>query len=192
MKKALLAVALTLTFPPVFAEKKTPTYDVAQFDIAGMKLGMTEQEIKAAIKTSLEMSDGDVTKEEEKKDKEIQWKKGNHKVKVHFIPDAWHDKMNVLVADRIEYGLPYTEENVKMLKDSAVQKYGVPSSDSIGSIRWCTSTASWDICRNGKDAELNLYYDYTVGILHLALDDARYFNAIRKAIDKTKTEKPKI
>lgn len=42
MKKALLAVALTLTFPPVFAEKKTPTYDVAQFDIAGMKLGMTE------------------------------------------------------------------------------------------------------------------------------------------------------
>ena len=183
---------MTLTFSPAFAEKKTPTYDVAQFDIAGMKLGMTEQEIKAAIKTSLEMSDGDVTKEEGKKDKEIQWKKGNHKVKVHFIPDAWHDKMDVLVADRIEYGLPYTEENVKMLKDSAVQKYGVPSSDSVGSALWCTSTSDWDTCRHGKEAELNLYSDHTVGILHLSLDDARYFNAIRKAIDKTKIEKPKI
>lgn len=127
-----------------------------------------------------------------KKDKEIQWKKGNHKVTVHFIPDAWHDKMDVLVADGIQYGLPYTKENVKMLKDAAVQKYGIPSSDSIGKVRWCTSTDGWDTCRDGKEAELYLYYDYTVGILHLSLDDIRYFNALREAINKTKTEKPKI
>ena len=192
MKKALLAAALTLTFSPVFAEKKTPTYDVAQFDIAGMKLGMTDKEIKAALQPSLQISDSDITQEEGKKDKEIQWKKGNHKVTVHFIPDAWHDKMDVLVADDIQYGLPYTKENVKMLKDAAVQKYGIPSSDSIGKVRWCTSTDGWDTCRDGKEAELHLYYDYTVGILHLSLDDIRYFNALREAINKTKTEKPKI
>ncbi|EHM55409.1 hypothetical protein [Cardiobacterium valvarum] len=87
MKKTLLAAALTLTFTPVFAEKKTPTYDVAQFDIAGMKLGMTEQEIKAAIKTSLEMSDGDVTKDgREKKTEKSNGKKAITKSKSILFP----------------------------------------------------------------------------------------------------------
>lgn len=86
MKKILLATALTLTLSPVFAEKKAPTCDVARFDASGM----TDQEIKAALKASLEMGDSGITKEEGKKDKEIQWKKDSHKVKVHFIPQKHH------------------------------------------------------------------------------------------------------
>ena len=187
MKKILLATTLGLS--PVFAS--ADTYEVGQFDISGMKLGMNAQEIKAALKTSLEMNDSDITRED-KQDHKIQWKKGNHNVEVHFIADLWHGKADNLVADEIRYSLPYTDENLKNLGEAAVQKYGKPTQEGgLGSF-WCTAGGLMNgLCIN-KEAELTLQDSRTAGIVYLTLTDTRYKKALQETENKAKTEKPKI
>ena len=189
MKKILLATTLGLSLLPVFAA--ADTYDVAQFDISGMKLGMNAQEIKAALKTSLEMGDSDITRED-KQDHKIQWEKGNHKVEVHFIADLWHGKADNLVADEIRYILPYTGENLKNLYEAAVQKYGKPTQEGgLGSF-WCTAGGLMNgLCIN-KEAELALQDSRTAGIVYLTLTDTRYKKALQETENKAKSEKPKI
>lgn len=190
MKKHLLVAALTLS--PAFAASDTPTYDVAQFDISGMKLGMSEDEIKAALHTSLEISDNDITRDTGKKDKEIQWQKDNHKIKVHFIPDAWHGKTDNLIADEIQYTLPYTDANRTMLEEAATQKYGKPTQEGGLGSYWCSAGGLENgLCIN-KEAELTLRDSRTAGAVYLTLQDSRYKKALDEALNRDKTEKPKI
>lgn len=189
MKKNLLAAALALSTAVLSAADGNPTYDVDNFDISGMKLGMDEAAIKAALNTALGIGDSDISGGY---DDDIEWQKGNHKVKVHFIADAWHDKADSRVADEIRYTLPYTDENRNMLAEAAVQKYGKPTQASGLGSYWCTVGGLENgLCVN-KAAELTLRDSRTVGAVYLTLTDTRYKKAVQVAQNQNKTEKPKI
>ena len=103
----------------------------AEYDIYGMQLGMTEDEIKPIIKKVLDVDDTAF----KKKDNILTAIKGERQIVVDFVPFPLSGSPKKQGAGKILYRLPATAENAKSLKDEMTEKYG--NSVSNTSEAWC-------------------------------------------------------
>lgn len=154
-KKSMLVLTVIFTFPSItFAEG----HNVLEFDIAGVKLGMSQEEAiynftkylgidKAALKIKKPTlakygnpATGKPYSEEFSYDTKSD-SKGDSYV-IYFQPNVIDpDRANSVVSE-IYYGVPYVFENKQLLRDSVISKYGEPSYHYEGGMgfyttKWC-------------------------------------------------------
>jgi hypothetical protein len=144
-----LVLALSLAVAtPVLAEKPVPI-DPSILNIAGVKLGMTQQEAKKAITATLKLGKGrikdsiikvksTITGKEEPNSFTVKY--GVSDIAVIFTANVDPKVKATSLVSYVSYEMPWTEVNVKAMKESAIEKYG-PSSMSVYGMSdvWCVA-----------------------------------------------------
>lgn len=105
----------------------------ADYDIYGMQLGMTQDEIKPLIKKILKADDSDFSE----KGNILTVVKGERSIVVDFVPFPAGGKK--LAAGKILYRLPPTPENAQALRNEMTAKYG--ESVTAADTEWCKHPA---------------------------------------------------
>jgi len=130
--------------------------DVLKYDIAGIKLGMTPDEVKKIILDTYhpngsELSIGTRYGERKKGEREsyigeIHYTKRKDQsislqIKFCLIPQDGNETSS-LQAEDIIYSIKGIEENIKKIRKMAVSKYGEPTKKSDYSYVWCENIDS--------------------------------------------------
>ena len=128
-----------------FAEPRS--VDAGEFDIAGVKLGMRLKDAVAAITAKLDIKKHEIEFEKflrpnpVTKTKEPYYfivKKGGASITVHMQPKVPRDIEDPMLVSSVIYEQPWTQENVRAMKNMALEKYGEPSNGVVGSsYQWC-------------------------------------------------------
>lgn len=188
--KHLVWLALGATFMLAQAPKAV---DVTGFDIAGVKLGMSEKEAKDAIMKTLGVSASEIKQPSTEAENPISGKRdityftvkqGLAEFYVQFKPNAITPQNSPVVVERITYQLPTTSENAKSIKESAVEKFGKASYDKF-QFQWCKNPTNFG-CTNQDEAIL--FTDNS----KLVLFDPKYRKALQEWQKKRQTQKAKF
>lgn len=121
--------------------------DASGFDVAGVKLGVTPNEAVTAAAARLGIDkraiqfDKFPTLNSITGTKEPLYfiaKSGLATLSVHFVPRVPVDKARPMAVSLIIYEIPWTPDNVKSMKATALQKYGQTSNGIVGvTYQWC-------------------------------------------------------
>lgn len=190
----LITILLLVMIKNIYAAGKS--VDVTQFDIVGVKLGMTTDQAVNAITTNLGIDKSQIKFTTGK----IQEFTGNAEVifsfevatqigkyRVAFSPNILNGKNDQIVVASVKYIIPLNVDNIKATAKAMVSKYGQPSTQKSKSLAWCLSPEQIS-CTHYKQTNPYLSFDALTGIM--VLNDRRYGEAIVKYIDKKKTTKP--
>ncbi len=167
--------------------------NVANFDIAGVKLGMSEAEAKAAIIKTLNIKESDINQGMgDGMDNPINGKKyksyaiikhGVGEFWISFEPNAIMPQKSPTVVSAVSYKMEWTTENVANMKKAAYEKYGKPSIDGQGTADyWCEKAEQFGC----DDRMAKLQFSNA----ELRLSDQRYRDALNAWRDKQKSGKP--
>jgi len=122
-----------------------------KFDIAGIKLGMTPDEVKKIIIDTYHPTESELyvdtrygerkKGEKEKYISDIQYTKSkgqqfNLRVEFCLIPEE-ENKKSSLRAEDIVYSIKGINENIQKVRKMAISKYGEPTKKSDYSYEWC-------------------------------------------------------
>ncbi|MDO4435159.1 MAG: hypothetical protein Q4B71_01935 [Cardiobacteriaceae bacterium] len=192
MRYALLLTALLSS--QLYAQ--TRSVDPTEFDVAGIKLGMSRDEAIQALAKSQEVDTGEIqlqtyppknkiTGETEPHSFELKKDHTNIIVTLTPVPEAG----GKLAVSRISYNIAYTEENVKALEEAVLAKYGKPSYGGIGGWRYCKEIDEKELmkCKNIY-TDPQLIYNHTT----LTLQDPRLESALEAWEKAQKATKPKL
>lgn len=199
MKKTLLSLSLALSAFAHAADLDNKP-DVTQFDVAGVRLGMSVEEAQAAL--AAKYPNGEMGKLETggspfdyktKIAKSLRLKDGKQSVNVYFSTDTLNGKRDSIVVSRIMYSLPRTDENLAALQAAAKEKYGEPTLGGSDSNywRWCQEPEKVFAyeCSSHKKPTLTLA---SMMDTHLDLQNPEYKQAERDALEAEKNTKPSI
>ena len=180
------------------ATKSTPEplKDVNNFDISGVKLGMTWDEARTAIKEDLNITDNEIkvsgfTTKLLVSGKEVpnafSVKKGDDTIEVRFMPNALHDKPDELAVESVKYET--SARNWGPYLEAAIQKYGKPE---FGGESAAGKTFAWcNRCASRLDYP-SLTFAQEFSNLKIQLWDPRYMNAQQEFEDRGKDKTPKF
>ncbi|MDO4776479.1 MAG: hypothetical protein Q4A06_03380 [Cardiobacteriaceae bacterium] len=196
MKKifpALMILALAAS-----AHAAPRSVDVTAFDVAGVKLGMTPEDAKAALKASFGVDDEAIVDDKfpgkdsvtgEKIPSYFSVKSGNHSLLIHHVTNLRDGKQPARAVTRIEYEMPYTEENVVAMREAALGKYGEnANSPNTLPMHWCEHPHENTGIGCDRHDEPRLELAQT----RIVLEDPRYRQAIIDWQEKQQSEKPKF
>lgn len=155
--------------------------DPSHFDVAGVKLGMTEQQAAAAMSQHLHVAPGAIKLFMSGPIKFIEATSNGAKVVAYFSRDALGGHPNAQVVDHIIYSEADTDQNEKSMTTAALAKYGKPSMNALaGDYQWCVNNGMF--C-DSAGPELHLYN------AKLELTDPQYTAANLKADQAKQTAK---
>lgn len=112
------------------------TVDVTPLDVAGVKLGMGYEQVTAVIATHFQLSSNGIKLVKEstiysysriaksKQPSSLIYRKDGTMLEVSFSIRIPFNPSNPVAVSRVHYGVPNTTENVAMLKDASLAKYG--------------------------------------------------------------------
>lgn len=124
--------------------------DITPFDVAGVKIGMSYDEANATIVKHFQLSPNEakqlkasptyvfsrITKSQHPS--MLLFRKDGTMLEVTFSVRLPVNLSNPVAVSRIHYGIPNTTENVAMLKEASLAKYGQPSDDRRqANLSWC-------------------------------------------------------
>ncbi|AKX50328.1 hypothetical protein AKN92_01635 [Thiopseudomonas alkaliphila] len=170
--------------------------DAEQFDIAGVKLGMSPEFAVAAIAGGLGIDKDSIEFDKfpqqniitnSKEPKYFTAKTAGASVTVHFEPNIPYDPKNKMAVSMVIYEQSWTPENVAAMKQAAIGKYGPPSNGTVGvSYQWCLQPHSNPGfgCSEFRGPKLEL------SGVKLQLEDFRYRQALIDHISKSKISEP--
>lgn len=185
---ALLAASVCAAAPRVV--------DAEQFDIAGVKLGMTPEAAATAItgklgidKRSIEFDKfpGQNIVTNSKEPKYFIAKTSGASIRVHFEPNVPYNPKKKMAVSMIIYEQPWTPDNIVAMKQMAIEKYGLPSNGTDGTgYKWCLQPHSNPSlgCSGFRGPKLELFGT------KLELEDSRYRQAVIDYMDKNASSKP--
>ncbi|MEN9480682.1 MAG: hypothetical protein RLZZ298_2077 [Pseudomonadota bacterium] len=189
----LLTLAAAIYSNQATAEPLRPV-DVEQFDVAGVRLGMSRSEAVTAISEKLELGKHDVQFEpfpqenvvtKTKEPRYFMVKKGHAEVTVSLSPRIPYDKSRPMAVFSITYKQPPTPQNESAMRSAAIEKYGPPTDHGSS---WCLrphpnpGIACSQVQENGPTLLL-------VGS-ELVLNDHRYFQELINYINMKQSGKP--
>jgi len=204
----LLFLVLPFFYISVSFAESTPRnkdfYDVSEFDIVGVKLGMNLTEAKAAIVTNFEVTESDITPDKFptknlvlKKEIPLIYKakKDQAEIVVHFSPAIPLDSENPLRVSMVIYKLPQSTDNYVAIKELAIEKYGNPTngydpSQDYLDLKWCNAEEKDKRvgCQNHIGAIMETSNSFDAQIkMH---DLMKYDKAIMKYLEDQKKQKP--
>lgn len=170
--------------------------DAEQFDIAGVRLGMSPQAAVAAISAKLGVDRRAIEFDKfpqrnpvtnSKEAKYFTVRTGGASVTVHFEPNVPYSPKNRMAVSMIIYEQPWTAENVAAMKDMAIEKYGAPSNGTNGvSYQWCLQPHDNPGfgCSEFRGPKLEL------SGTKLQIEDFRRRQAVIDLINKSNTSRP--
>lgn len=196
MKKSAVLL-LSLLSQGLFA-KDYPSYQPENFELSGLKLGMTVEETKKALQEQFPNSEihelNGYHPEDSKTKIPNHWsvKGENQKVVVYFQPNYLNGKNNESVIAQIMFSIPRTDENRNLLEDSAINKYGQPTVGQKGELmQWCA-----EMKKIGLGTNCDINHDPTLstlttlsGEIALHLQNPRYKKAVQEALQNKKNVK---
>lgn len=215
-KNLLIACFLTWFFVTTAHAQWRPV-NADNFDVAGIKLGMSyEQAIKAA-QTHFNLSNSDIKNQTRDEAAEmglpsqldnlirrdmpmiIHIKNGEEFISMRFVRRAPPNEKDPAVLIKVSYSIPYTPQNLSAMKAAAIRKYGTPSAEAVirgmNNVAWCPQPFRGNsryvfACESSTHASLVL----NVGSgIHLELSDqGRYSQVTKKYEDSLKTTKPRF
>lgn len=158
--------------------------DVTPFDIAGITLGMTEQQAVAAVTSKLNLSQRDIRITRgtihgvgmENAASDILIRKNGIEISVSLMRDALHDRPGTTVVSQINYRVPYTVANNAEVLKKALAKYGAPTFGDARSARWCMLENPYFCSETLGNLE--------VGSAGISIRDFRYRNAVIRYNDQ--------
>ncbi len=129
------------------AAEPARSVDASQFDVSGVKLGMSAAEAVAAASTKLQIDKRAIEFDKFPKVNLVTKSRqpeyftatnGSGKLTVYFYPNIPPDKSNQMLVGLVKYEMPWTPENARSMKAAAIDKFGPPSNGTIGaSTHWC-------------------------------------------------------
>lgn len=163
ISSVIAASAFILSFANAAPPANWRSVDVTQFDVAGVRLGMSYEQTLAKISDHFHLSPAESKRTKEstlysynritknRQPASLSFSRDNVTLEVSFaarIPVNSSDPVAVLF---IKYSLPNTKENVSLLKDAALSKYGPPSdSRRQANLMWCADYNQISQCEPRK------------------------------------------
>lgn len=161
--KGMLAASV-LVFSVANAEPKNwRSVDVTPLDIAGVKLGMSYEEALAAISHNFQLSPGEIKRikastlyvysriAKSQQVNSIRFMKDGTTLAVSFSVQIPLNQSSPVAVSGVHYGIPNTKENVAMLKEESLSKYGQPSdSRRQATMMWCAHYNKVSQCELSK------------------------------------------
>ena len=160
--------------------------DVTQFDVAGVKLGMSYDHAITAIGEHFHLSPTEIKKIKDstlysynritknKQPSSARVKKDNISMEVSFSARIPINSSDPVAVSFINYSLPNTKENISTLKEAALSKYGQPSDNRRQSnLMWCADYNQITQCEPLKPK-------MALAWASLVLDDYRLEDAANK------------
>lgn len=194
MKKFWLLAVL-----PLFAQAQAPRgVDVTVFDVAGVRLGMSPEEAKAAVKAQFGVPDAAIEDEKffgadvvtgEKVPAYFTMKDGHHELTVYHAANVFADKPQERAVYLVKYDLPYSQENVAAIAQAALEKYGENSNAPNDlPMHWCEHPHKNPGmgCDRLDEPKLEISQN------HIQLEDPRYRDAINRWREQQLNTKPKL
>lgn len=177
----LSTVVAFVSSTSVFAQS-TPV-DASNFDVAGVRLGMTADEAVDAISRNFGVpkSKIDIVRivssvSHKEVISSIKYVGKNELVLVDLELNVPINSKYPMIVESVSYSLPRTEENVKALASAAIKKYGPPTIPAH--MHWCLEPASTAQCKH-EQAVLSVAGNM------LMLHDFRY---VQRRIDYMKAQ----
>lgn len=194
MKKLILLLVVS-----GLAQAETPrSVDVTGFDVVGIRLGMTPEEAKAAVKVKLGLDDEAIVDEKfagqdavtgQKVPSNFSIRHGNHSVLVFHATNLLAGRSDERAVYLIKYEMPYTPENVEAIRRAALEKYGVNSNAPNDlPMHWCQHPNQNTGIGCDRLQEPSLKIAQTAIELH----DPRYREAIEAWKNRQKNDRPKL
>jgi len=163
-----------LTFS--FAHADQPRFvDARDFDIAGVKTGMDYDQALAIMAKHFKIAP---TKIGKNGNDYLYYENDGIKLSVHFKQRIPENKVHPLVVSAVIYKIPRTDANADAMKEAALTKYGKPSKDFLGMLRWCMKPCG--------DKEASLVLSGT----EMSLHDPAWHNALFKHRVDSNARKP--
>ena len=180
------------------AAEKGTQYDVNEFDIAGVKLGMSWHQAMTALTTQLNIKETDLRLDQypnedivlqQKIPKYFVYEKDGIRVQVSFVAAIPVDQTNPLRANLIFYEANRTDENMQNMRSKSIEKYGIPTNgirdnDHVSTkYSWCRFDESikFNTCSNAIGAKLELTAP------KLSMSDGSYLKKVQAYMDKKKS-----
>lgn len=137
IKKFILLICIVL--PCMCSAKVLTTKDIESFDVAGVKIGMSEGEALKALSNKYNVPESKIKVSHDLSNNrvialELVIDEGN--IEVGLVDDISVTPSKQAVY-KVNYVIPNTPNNIKALYESAIQKYGQPSEDGQGFFSWC-------------------------------------------------------
>jgi hypothetical protein len=185
---ALLAFSFSIlaALPSAYAAPRS--VDARDFDVCGVTRGMDWDQALAAAAKHFKIAPSEF---EFINPLIFFYKKDGTELWVHFVEREPGDKARPLVVTRIEYRIPWTEENEAAMKEAALAKYGVPSHAS-----WNNDDMTW--CIKPPHCSGQAYLSFRSKLLGVGaasssaimLDDPAWREALIKRDEDAKARKP--
>ena len=166
--------------------------NVAELDIGGIKLGMNpDQVIEKIVDTyqieKQKLSIGDRRSEGVEYVSEISYNSKKMNIRVKFCcTREGKDNTPLVVVEYISYGIPFTVENKKSMRDMALSKYGEPSKKTKNDIYWCDHLGKSPFTCATYEPKLHLTNT------NIYLKDEGYSKRLKEFLRKKKIVKPKF
>lgn len=148
IRTLLLSIFFVMTATTTYAADVARSADAGQFDVSGVKLGMTLSEAVAAAAAKLKIDKRSVEFDKFPQVNQVTKSKepgyftatnGSGKLTVYFYPKIPTDKSNPMLVGLVKYEMPWTPDNAQSMKAAALEKYGQPSNGTIpASYDWCS------------------------------------------------------
>lgn len=151
--KIFLGVFATGVLTFSFVHAAPPNWrsvDVTHLDVASVELGMSYDQALAAITKHFQLSSNEIKRVQastiysysritnSQQPISTRYTKDNTTLELSFSVRIPVNPSNPMAVSRIHYGIPNTKENVAMLKESSLSKYGQPSDNRRqASLMWC-------------------------------------------------------
>ena len=175
------------------AAKAASAQDVAEFDVAGIKLGIPMDDAIAAIKSKCQQEGATATVAPiatpnpygSKYPSNISCRAGAANTIVHFVATP----AGAIVVERVEYSMPSNPENEKAVTERALAKYGKPTyaeKNRFGGTMygWCSKPAV--PTNTGRTCETSPSKNLTVYMTSIKLSDPQY--ALAKEAERRSRE----
>ena len=186
IKKLVLLICIAL--PCVCSAKGMTTKQTDSFEVAGVKIGMSDRQAIEAVAKKYNVPESKIKIYKDVKGATWYFDlKTDNDESIHVVfDDDITVNPSVKVVDTVEYGIPGTPANNKALKDSLVKKYGEKSFSAPSGLIWCQEKEYK--CIEGTTI-LSLK---TTGIAnsHIKITNNRYAIAKRKLEEAKRNRKP--
>jgi hypothetical protein len=178
---------IAVLWATLFASSVSSAADIAQFSLAGVRLGMSPDEARRAVSEYLQVSESALKTSPPLNDplmerplsKSISYSSPDLELTIGLAVANPEDKSSALVVGMVAYK-PLRAEEAAQLKDFAVETYGEPSDRSMEDadiLLWCsqpqTGRCSW--------SQPGLSYSKEDGLM---LDDPRFHMAYHEAFGR--------
>ncbi len=185
------------------AIEKGTQYNVRDFDIAGVKLGMNWNQALTALTSQLNIKESDLLMDKylredivlkKKVPKYFVFENDDLRVQVSFVAAVPIDEINPLRANLISYETNRTNDNMMKMRDKAFEKYGTPT-NGIRETDHVSTKYSW--CRYDESIKFNTCFKAIGAKLEvtapkITLTDPTYLKNIQVYMDKLNSKEMKF